>query len=80
MNFGAPVAMGRIIDHIQCYCIINKLPPLSLIVVNKATGLPGSGMGDFDFSQQESVFNFDWYDIVPPTTEELKLALQTLRG
>ena len=71
MGFGAPVAIGSIIDYIWRYCKINKLPPLTIIIVNKATGLPSSGMGEFDFAQQEAVFNFDWYNIIPPTPEEL---------
>jgi putative restriction endonuclease len=80
MNFGAPVAMGPITDYIWCYCKINNLPPLTIIVVSKATGQPSSGMGNFTFAQQEAVFSFDWYDIVPPTIEEFIAAKNEVRS
>lgn len=71
MCFGNPKALGPILDYILKYCRVNALPPLTIIVVNKNTGIPSNGMGEFDFSQQETVFNFDWYSIFPPTVEEL---------
>lgn len=74
MHFGNPRALGPILDYILKFCIANDLPRLTIIVVNKNTGVPSSGMGDFDFSQQEAVFDFDWYSIVPPMPEELDAA------
>ncbi len=77
MQFSAPpVALGPILDYILKYCQLNGLPPLTVIVVRKDTGAPGSGMGEYSYSQQEEVFEFDWYSIVPPTPEELDAALK----
>lgn len=58
--------------HIKYWCEENELPPLTVIVVNKKAGKPGSGMGldDVDTAQQE-VFQYPWYRVVPPTVEEL---------
>lgn len=71
MGYGS-AHLGPILDYILKYCQANDLPPLTVLVVNKDTGLPGSGMGDYNFAQQEQVFRFDWFAIVPPTPEELE--------
>ena len=60
------------------YCQQNGLPPLTVIVVNKDTGLPGDGL-DVPTSEQnaarEKVFQYKWFDIIPPDAEELKKAV-----
>jgi hypothetical protein len=62
---------------IMFYCAQNKLPPLTLIVVNRA-GVPGEG---FTTEQQENyhqrredVFNFPWYRLLPPSVSEFREA------
>ncbi len=74
MQFGNPRALGPTLDYILRYCMANELPPLTILVVNKNTGIPSSGMGNFDFAQQEAVFEYDWYGLMPPTPEELDAA------
>lgn len=59
MSFGNPRALGPILDYIWAYCKVNNLPPLTVLVVNKNTGVPSSGMGEFGFGQQEAVFEMD---------------------
>ena len=76
MNFGSPHALGPILDYLWRYCRINELPPLTILVVNKNTGTPSSGMGEFTADQQEAVFGFDWYGVIPPTPEELEAAFK----
>ena len=71
--------LSHILGHIKDYCDQNKLPPLTALVVNKQTGIPGKGLdtlkdGDSD---RESVFKYDWYGIVPPTPDEFREAKQT---
>ncbi|MBZ0315262.1 MAG: hypothetical protein K8L91_02505 [Anaerolineae bacterium] len=78
MGFGAPRALGPVLDYLWKYCKINNLPPLTVLVVNKTTGTPSSGMGDFNFAEQEAVFDFDWYSIFPPTPEELDTAAKQI--
>lgn len=80
MNFGSRVGLGKILDYIWTYCSVNELPPLTILVVSKGDGTPSSGMGEYDYSQQEKVFEFDWYSIVPPTPEELEKAFKAENG
>lgn len=68
--------LDRQLGHILHFCAQNKLPPLSVLVVNSETGLPGDGFdttGDLH-KQREKVFNFDWFDIIPPTPTEFASA------
>lgn len=55
------VAIGRDLLPIQYFCKQQGLPPLTVLVVNQATGRPGEGLlvDDFALTLQE-VFNFDW--------------------
>lgn len=64
--------------YIKHWCEVNNLPPLTVIVVNKDSGRPGSGLtlDDMDKSR-EDVFTYAWYRIVPPTADELKEAYKT---
>src|SRR5687768_2122606 len=39
----ATPGLGRVLEPIQSYCLLNGLPALSALVVNKETGLPGIG-------------------------------------
>ena len=73
MHYGS-AQLGGILDYIFWYCKMSGLPPLALIVVNKETGKPGEweGMDTVaDVPQDQAVFDFDWYSIIPPTPEEL---------
>lgn len=56
--------VGRMLEPIQSYCILQGLPPLTLLVVQQESGLPGSGFsgasaGDLA-SAQMRVFGEDW--------------------
>jgi hypothetical protein len=66
--------LDKILGHIAFYCIDNELPPLTSIVVGKGRGTPGQDIPvDRDNMDElrESVYDFDWYNIHPPTDEEL---------
>jgi hypothetical protein len=69
--------LGVILGCIMFYCKQNKLPPLTIIVVNQ-TGVPGEGFTAADWGnyhqKREDVFNFSWYKIVPPSIAELQQA------
>lgn len=49
---------------IQDYCMENKLPPLTILVVNKSTGKPGDGFIALDIDDSEygvkKVHNYNW--------------------
>lgn len=65
-----------ILDHIRIYCILNDLPPLTALVVNKVTGLPGEGLGLSEKelnAARERIYKHNWYNIVPPTPDQLRI-------
>jgi hypothetical protein len=72
-----PNLLGDILGHILSFCKKNDLPLLNSIVVDKTTGIPGEG-AELKAEQvppiQMEVFAFDWFDIIPPTLDELKEA------
>jgi hypothetical protein len=66
--------LDRVLGHVAFYCIDNKLPPLTSIVVGKRRGTPGSDI-PIDLSgvdkERERVYAFDWYDVYPPDAAAL---------
>lgn len=58
------------LEYIQDYCLKNQLPPLSILVVNKTTGLPGTGFKAWEIEDSEKgikiVFDFDWTKLLNP--------------
>lgn len=65
--------LSQQLDPIKIFCERNELPPLTAIVVNKNSGLPGSGLPlENANSEREAVFRFNWFTIFPPAFEELK--------
>ncbi len=69
--------LPQILGHIAFYCIDNELPPLTSIVVGKGRGTPGAeipvDLSQID-AQREAVYEFDWYNVYPPSENELKSA------
>jgi len=68
-----PPSIGDFLRPIQQYCTETNLPPLTSIVVNKSTGLPGDG-----FIAAENVplaqirtFEKDWIALAAPSAEQL---------
>ncbi len=75
LGFKGAGVLAPILGHIMFYCQQNNLPPLTVIVVNQKTGLPGEGLTDADLNaDREAVFKYDWFDLYPPSPEELALA------
>lgn len=66
--------LDKILGHIAFYCIDNKLPALTSIVVGKGRGTPGTDI-PLDMSQldalREKVYEYDWFNIYPPEKEQL---------
>ncbi len=69
--------LDRILGHIAFYCRDEGLPLLTSIVVGKKRGAPGDAI-PIDLKQidgeRERVYKEDWFDIYPPTPEELSAA------
>ena len=76
LGFGGAGTLAQLLGPVLHYCRQQELPPLTVLVVSKDSGLPGDGVKDIDLnSTREEVFRFNWYGIWPPTTDELNAAL-----
>lgn len=73
-----PKVLAKQLGRIMHYCSQNKLPPLTVLIVNKNTGRPGDGLAlTADRGVlRERVYQYDWYGIVPPTEEQYREAWQ----
>ena len=72
--------LGQLLEPIQSYCIINHLPPLSVLVVTDKSGLPGEGFiaaGDVPHAQAQ-VFAQNWLKSMPPSAADLAAAVSRL--
>lgn len=72
--------LGRLLEPIQSHCILKGLPPLTSIVVDARTGLPGEGFiaaDDVPRAQAET-FRFDWLAGPVPSREDYRQAVRQL--
>lgn len=77
LGFKGAGVLATPLGHIMYYCQQNELPPLTVLVVNKNTGLPGEGLIGADLNaDRERVFQYDWFGVYPPTPEELRTAYE----
>jgi hypothetical protein len=74
--------LDKILGHIAYFCEYyepDSLPPLTSIVVGKYRGTPGKDipvdMREID-QRKEEVYEYDWYNVYPPTVEELAKAFR----
>ncbi len=78
-----PQMVGKLyLEPIQSYCLLKGLPALTVLVVGRATGRPGTGFiaverGDIP-SETQRCFNFDWDELKKPTPEKLTVAVEKL--
>jgi hypothetical protein len=80
---GVPTAgLGQLLEPIQSYCISEALPPLTVLVVQQESGLPGPGFTGASASQfaraQAEVFAKDWLEHGNPQPEKFEAAVQNL--
>src|SRR5712671_1462437 len=60
-----PPALGQLLDPIQRYCLANKLPALTALVVGSKSGIPSTGFtaataADVPAAQQEVYARSEW--------------------
>lgn len=65
--------LGAVLEPIQSYCMLNDLPALTALVVNKSTGLPGPGfIAAADVPREfVRIFEHDWLASGCPSPEQL---------
>jgi hypothetical protein len=72
----ARVGLGRCLEPIQSYCLLHQLEPLTILVVQEKSGLPGVGFiaaQDIPGTQQR-VFSYDWVAHGCPSSAEFEQA------
>jgi hypothetical protein len=76
-NKKAQGVLSKTLGHIAFYCNDNKLPGLTSIVVGKWRGTPGCEI-PVDRTRidalREKVYKYNWYNIYPPSEEELEFS------
>lgn len=72
--------VGAVLEPIQSYCLLHGLPPLTALVVNKTTGLPGAGFVAASDAPRAfaRVFEHDWLSVGCPSPKTLAEAVQQL--
>jgi hypothetical protein len=70
-----PELLSGPLELVTRWCHTHGLPAIASLVVEKATGVPAPGSAEISKDdiprEQERVWAFDWYGILPPTIEEL---------
>ncbi len=73
--------LARPLGHVMRYCESHGLPALTSLVVKTGRGKPGTGLTTVEPSRmdemREKVYRHNWYDCLPPTTEELAAEYST---
>ena len=66
--------LGQLLEPIQSYCLLNGLPPLTILVVRHDTGMPGAGfIAAKDIPKiQVEVFDYHWLEHGCPKVAELE--------
>jgi hypothetical protein len=71
--------LAGVLGHIAFYCKENGIPPITALVVVKGAGKPGHRIpvdpATID-EERENVYQYDWYDIYPPSEADLAAAYQ----
>ena len=71
---GAAHVVGRFFGPLWTWCKRMDYPPLTVLVVNQSTGVPGIELGEDLNIARERVFGFDWFSIEPPSDADLGAA------
>lgn len=81
LGLGGATPLNHMLGHITHLCLQEGLPPLTVLVVNKSTGLPSALMdlpgalaGPTLDDDRERVFAHPWFSVYPPTPEQFKQA------
>lgn len=74
LGFGGAGVMAPLLGCIMWFCEENDLPPLTVLVVNQDTGLPGEGLSTLEEvnEDREAVFEFNWFVIEPPQNSDFE--------
>ena len=67
LGFEGAGVLAQILGCIMGYCDAKTLPPLTCLVVNQTTGLPGAGLTTVENlpKDREAVYNHNWFAMYP---------------
>lgn len=67
LEFEGAGVFSHILGCIMSYCKDKDLPPLTCLVVNQTTGLPGEGLTTVENlpTDREAVYKQNWYALYP---------------
>jgi hypothetical protein len=75
MRIGIGPTLSNVLGRVVNWCIREGLPALTSLVVEKESGKPLTGLATVEndgfAAEQQRVFAFDWFSIMPPTLKEL---------
>ena len=82
----SPLRMANLLEPIMHYCNQKGFPPLTVLVVNRETGLPGPGLKpegryknkDMNWNR-ERVFEKDWFIIKQPKESDFQKATESAK-
>lgn len=76
----APQGLGMILEPIQSFCLLNRQPALSSLVVGAKSGTPGEGFiaAEDVPGEHASVFEWTWLKQKPPSAADLESAVKRL--
>lgn len=81
---GSQNTLSRQLGIVGHYCVMNDLPPLNIIVVNKNSELPGDGAvlrkGRTVHDEMRAVGEFNWFSVRPPTVGALRKVYDHHKG
>ena len=75
LEFEGAGVLAQILDRIMRFCKTKNLPPLTCLVVNQDTGLPGSGLSTvLDLPRdREAVYQKNWFALPPPQVNDFEI-------
>ena len=74
LEFEGAGVLSQILGQIMNYCKAKGLPPLTCLVVNQETGLPGSGLSTVENlpRDREAVYRKNWFALPPAQIADLE--------
>jgi len=73
-----PNLLAQPLGMVARYCVMRRLPPLTVLVVQADVGRPAEGFtwaSDIDFAR-EAVYRHEWYVLKPPSANDFTLIEQ----